>query len=358
MGLAHTGVKGSIPIHTAHLVGALRERGVEIETFGWGRHGDDDSAARRIGSRLSDAWRVRRRHAGRQFDVLFVMTAHNLTGVARDLPLSVLMRRQVPMRVLQFHGSECDKLVEPGHHVLKVLTRLLIKNWDLLLVLSEEERRQWRQFAPRADVRVVRNPYVRTMSGLAPGEPVTATQPAAKDRKETVLFVGRLLAEKGVFDLVEAFRLARQQVDCALLLVGDGPERQALGEMVERQGLTAATSMPGYLVGDDLRGAYREASVFVLPSYREGFPTVISEAMDAGLPIITTRIRGAADILAQDVNALFVPPGRPNLLAESLVRLLRDEALRVSMGAANAEKVAEFEPAEVAGQLLGLLESH
>ena len=357
MCLPHGSVKGPIPKQTAHLVAALRDRGITIETFAWGRHGDDDSRAGRIASRLADAWRVRRRLAGDTFDVLLVETAHDLTGVTRDLPLSILTRHQVRKRVLQFHGSECDKLVGPGHRAIKLLTRQLIKGWDLILVLSEEERLQWRQFAPGADVRVACNAYVRTMS-----DPISAGRRAASDsatpgREKVVLFVGRLLVQKGVFDLVEAFRLARLQVDCLLVIAGEGPERQALTRTIMRQGLTAAVSMPGYLAGDELRQAYQDADVFVLPSYREGFPTVIAEAMDAGLPIITTQIRGAADVLVQETNALFVPPRRPELLAENLVRLLRDADLRARMGAANAEKVAEFEPAAVARQFIEYLES-
>ena len=356
MGLPHAGVTSPIPKQTEHLIAALGKRGVEVETFGWSRRQDNDSAAKRVIDRLADAWRVRRRLASGRFDVLVVMTAHNLTGVMRDLPLSVLTSHRVPVRVLQFHGSDCDKLVEPGNHALKIFTRLLIKNWAPILVLSHEERRQWLQFAPGAVVRVTSNPYVRTMF-----RPTTDATRTANDRTGgagyclTVLFVGRLLTQKGVFDLVEAFGLARREVDCSLVMVGDGPEREALSQSVERAGLTPFVKMPGWLAGDDLREAYLGADVFVLPSYREGFPTVIAEAMDAGLPIITTEIRGAADILEQETNVLFVPPGQPEFLAQSLVRLLKDDGLREHMGTANAQKVTDFEPGAVADQFIELL---
>ena len=224
-------------------------------------------------------------------------------------------------------------------------------------MLSDEERRQWRRFAPTLNVRVVRNPYVRTMSNSASGASAVAALSTERSDKQIVLFVGRLLAAKGVFDLLEAFRLARQEVDCSLTLVGEGPERQELSRAIARYGLAEVVTMPGHLGGDDLRRVYREATVFVLPSYREGFPTVIAEAMDAGLPIVTTNIRGAADVLAQETNALFVPPGEPELLAENLVRLLRDTDLRARMGIANAEKVAEFEPGIVAQEFVKLLQS-
>jgi hypothetical protein len=76
-----------------------------------------------------------------------------------------------------------------------------------------------------------------------------------------------------------------------------------------RCGLTAALSMLGDLAGDELRQACQDTDIFALPSYREGFPTVIAEAMDPGQPLISTQIRGAADVLVQETNASFVPLG-------------------------------------------------
>ena len=325
MGLPHGGVKGPIPKQTAHLVAALRERGVTIETFAWGRHGDDDSRAGRIVSRLADAWRVRRRLAGDTFDVLLVETAHDLTGVTRDLPLSILTQHRVRKRVLQFHGSECDKLVGPGHRAIKLLTRRLIKGWDLILVLSEEERLQWRQFAPGADVRVARNAYVRTMSDPISAERRATSGSATPAARRSCSSWVACWSRRASSTSLRPFDSLVCRSTALLVLVGDGPERQALSQTIMRHGLTPAVSMPGYLAGDELRQAYQDADVFVLPSYREGFPTVIAEAMDAGLPIVTTQIRGAADVLVQETNALFVPPRRPELLAENLVRLLQDD---------------------------------
>jgi glycosyltransferase involved in cell wall biosynthesis len=103
---------------------------------------------------------------------------------------------------------------------------------------------------------------------------------------------------------------------------------------------------------------YRTGDVFVLPTYWvEGFPTAISEAMEAGLPIVTTRARGMADHLEEGVNAVFVPKRSPGELAEALERLLTDEPTRARMGSANRQKVAEFAPDRVAGEYLEALNS-
>jgi 2-polyprenyl-3-methyl-5-hydroxy-6-metoxy-1,4-benzoquinol methylase len=98
-----------------------------------------------------------------------------------------------------------------------------------------------------------------------------------------------------------------------------------------------------------LRELYETSDVFVLPTYWvEGFPTVISEAMNAGLPIVTTRMRGMADHLHEDENALFVAPRAPEELGLTVERLLRDPELRARMGRANQEKVKLFAPEQAA----------
>jgi glycosyltransferase involved in cell wall biosynthesis len=165
------------------------------------------------------------------------------------------------------------------------------------------------------------------------------------------------MPEKGVFDLVQAVALATATVPCKLLVAGDGPSASAMLEMAEQLGIADNVEMLGHVSGPDLARCYEEADAFVLPSYREGFPTVLLEAMSAGLPIVTTALRGAVDRLEEGVNALFVPARRPDLLAQALARLLADEQLRAAMAANNLAKIKEFAPEVVAPQYLAILES-
>jgi glycosyltransferase involved in cell wall biosynthesis len=115
--------------------------------------------------------------------------------------------------------------------------------------------------------------------------------------------------------------------------------------------------MPGHLAGSELSHEFRVATIFVLPSWSEGFPTVLAEAMDAGLPIVTTRIHGAADHLIAGENALFVEPRDVNGLASALIRLLEDRDLRTRMASANRERIRIFEPNVVAAEYLHVLRS-
>ncbi len=119
--------------------------------------------------------------------------------------------------------------------------------------------------------------------------------------------------------------------------------------------LGVRASFLGFLGEEALADLYCSADVFVMPTDNEGFPTVIAEAMDFGLPIVATGIRGIADHLTDGVNALFIPPGDVDALASAISRLARDEQLREAMSAANTAAVSKFEPRRVALQYSGVI---
>ena len=334
-------VRGPLPVHTPLLIDALRDAGCEVSSEPWGRHADDESTLGKLPRLIADIRRIRRALAADRFDVMVVKTSHEWKSLLRRLPLVAAERRRVPGLVVQFHGGRSDRLVRPGARLLKLASWVLFASVDGVLVLSTEEAREFARFFPAGRFRVVSNPYRARPPESAAGAGATA------------IFTGRLLAEKGIFDLIRAVAL----LDAGRLVVcGSGPAEGELRDLTRLLGLDTRVVFAGYLSGGALAEAYRGAAVFVLPSYSEGFPTAITEAMDAGLPIVTTRIRGMADHLTADVNALFVPKRDPEALARALARLFADADLRRRMGAANQAKVRDFAPPVVARAYLAAVE--
>ena len=346
-------VKGAMARLGARLMEALRQLDAEVVACRWGRHADRETPLASACGRVTDIVRIRRLLRSGEFDVLFVNTAHDRRALLRDVPLLVTTRGLVRRRVIQFHGSLSNELSMPGRPIMKAASRWLARNADAVLMLSSEEADQWRAFEPRGWFRVVTNPYVHDSALASRRKGVGGTPDAAP----VVLFVGRLLAAKGIFDLVDAVAKVRRLLDCRLYFAGDGRDEDALVRRVRDVGLEHAVRLLGHLQPPDLAEAYRTADVFALPSYSEGFATVLTEAMDVGLPIVTTGIRGAVDHLEEGKNALFVPPGRADLLADALFRLLTDDALRKAMAAANQAKVRDFAPSVVAKDYLRLLQA-
>lgn len=345
----HATVSGPLPKHTPVLIDALRDEGCEVQSMGWGRHHDGESRAARAVSRLRDVARVRTTLRRTHFDVLVVKTTHEWVSMVRDIPLLLATRRTCPRIVLQFHGGRSDNLALPGHPAFKAASRILFGLCDGVFVLSSQEARATSTVRAASTVRTVFNPYVAPKLGrVAPAAP--------RARTPTVLYASRLIAEKGVLDTVDAFAIVRAEQPCSLLIAGSGPAQPAVAERIAALGLQADVKLLGQVSGDELLAAYRDADIFVLPTYwAEGFPTAITEAMSHGLPVVTTPLRGMADHLKDGENALFVRPRAPDELAAAIRRLLGDEALRDRMRLANLAKVEDFAPAAAARTYLDAL---
>jgi len=255
--------------------------------------------------------------------------------------------------VLHLHGSECGKLTEPGHRLFTAMSVWLMERVAAVLLLSKEERDVWERYCPRARFEVVMNPYVPPPHDRGSAE--GASSRGSGPEPPVLLFIGRLVREKGIFDLLDALSIVSRRRPCHLRIAGVGPAENEVRRRIELLGLARQTTLLGYVSGDALKRAYRSADIFVLPSHREGFPLSVMEAMGYRLPVVTTPIRGCADHLAPDVNAVFVPPRDPEALAGGLLRLLGDAALRSRMGAANSVKVLDFAPDAVIPQYVEIL---
>lgn len=159
-----------------------------------------------------------------------------------------------------------------------------------------------------------------------------------------VLSVGRLSSEKGHADLIRAMTEIKRMCDfqTVLLLAGDGPEEPNLQKLCSRLGLEDSVRMLGYR--RDVARCYEASDVFVLPSYSEGSPNVLLEAMDAGLPIVATAVGGVGEMIRHRENGLLVAARDIAGIARSVVALLTDAELRCTLTTAARESLAEYSP--------------
>jgi glycosyltransferase involved in cell wall biosynthesis len=345
-------IYGSLPKLTPLLIESLQSLGCEVHTSVWGRHNEQENLLDKIIGRMRDLLRVRKRLKTRKFDMMVVQTSHDWPTLCRDIPLVLVTRQLCAHIVLQMHGSKADLLIAKGNGIFKAATRWLLQWVDAILVLSTEEQSQFQQFYPHGRFYVVDNPFMPSNEDSSVGKDISWEFPADCP---VLLFVGRLIVEKGVYDLLESMPIILRQINCHLLISGDGPEKEGLQREIHELGILQHVTLLGYLTGQRLSSVYRRANIFILPSYSEGFPTVITEAMSFGLPIVTTTIRGVADHLQEGVNALFIHPRDPLSLAVAILKLLNEPDLRAGMKIANYEKVKQFEPAVVGEKYFHIL---
>ena len=150
----------------------------------------------------------------------------------------------------------------------------------------------------------------------------------------TFVFVGRIVGDKGINELVDAFvRLHGKHKNVRLVLVGRyeqnlDPVSDATRNLIDTNDSIEAC---GVKYGDDLLQMYVDADCFVMPSYREGFPNTVLEAGAMGLPSIVTDINGSREIIENGKNGLIVPSKDTDALYDAMERVLTDDAIRETM---------------------------
>jgi colanic acid/amylovoran biosynthesis glycosyltransferase len=154
--------------------------------------------------------------------------------------------------------------------------------------------------------------------------------------------VGRLCEQKGQLILVEAIRrLVRQGVACHLTLVGDGPMRGAIEAQIRQHQLEDHIRLTGNATGDEVQQHLLKARAFVLPSFGEGLPVAIMEALALGRPVVTTYIAGIPELVKPGVNGWLVPAGSVEDLVEALGQVLGASVAQLeAMGQHGAAAVA------------------
>lgn len=165
--------------------------------------------------------------------------------------------------------------------------------------------------------------------GIDPEAFPPVERPPLEGRPARLLALGQLVGRKGQRILLDAAaELTRRGLDVEVVLAGDGPDRQPLEKRAAELGLADRTTFTGAVSQDGILDLYRSADVFCLPSFAEGVPVVLMEAMATGLPSVSTRVNGIPELVVDGVTGRLVAPGRADELADVLAELLTDAPQR------------------------------
>ena len=285
-------------------------------------------------------WRLCRR---RRYDVIHVHWPfpHALFGW--------IGRRAAGARVVvTFYGVEVRWVKGPLRHFKWFLKRAA-RRADAAVAISRYTADEVREVA-HVPLEVI--PYGAAGKAAEPGDAggaaaMVAAASASPPSPFAILFVGRLVERKGVGTLIDAVALLSPALDLRLDVVGDGPERPRLEARARAAGVASRVSFRGRISDADLRAAYRDASVLVLPSVvdargdTEGLGVVLLEAMAFRVPVIASRLGGITDIVTDGETGLLVPPGDAGALAMALRSLIDDPGRARGLAEAAQRMMAE-----------------
>lgn len=247
--------------------------------------------------------------------------------------------------LLHIHPTYFMDFYEGSGPVRQRAIRTTLQRCQALMVLTGEMAAKLGALVPGARVYVMPNPVdLEEFNAL----PVPAREPA------TVLFLGWFVPGKGAYDLLEA--LARLKGRCPGLraVFGGYKMEDQLRERVRTLALDGTVEVAGWCGRADVVRLLRTCTLLALPTYSEGIPMVVLEAMACGTPVVTCPVGGIPTVARDGRNALFVRPGDIDGLAAALERLLGDPALREAMLQANREDIRRYDVRTMGASLLGI----
>jgi glycosyltransferase involved in cell wall biosynthesis len=266
--------------------------------------------------------------------IVHINTSLDTRGYLRDLAYLAVAKLFGARVVYQMHDNLFRAFDKPRSAFAPGLGSLA--RWpDAVVVLSEREAQAWRARGLAPELHVVPNgidcaPFLRQNRA--------APDPAAPLK---LIYVGRLAPRKGLLESIEALRLARSRgVAARLVIAGAGPEEPRLRAHVHESGLTRDVSFVGPAYGEHKARLLAQADVLLLPSYSEGLPYALLEAMAAGVVPVVTPVGAVPEVVTEGEHGVFVEPRDAEAIARALALLAADRASVLRMSAACRKRAA------------------
>jgi glycosyltransferase involved in cell wall biosynthesis len=232
---------------------------------------------------------------------------------------------------------------KPKDILLERLERVLAHRTDVMFFQSSED-------LENAKIRHYKTDLEFLSNGVGDEWFALPLAPPRKGRLKA-LFVGRLVEEKGIIDLLDALA---NVPEVELTVVGSqlpsdrGGVAEQVARLVDREPLRGRVRCTGRMSQDQLRAQMLSTDVVVLPSYREGVPRSLIEGMAAGRPLLATDTRGCRELITEDVNGFLVPVARPDLLAQTLQKFVKlSSAKFATMGMASKNRALAYHREEI-----------
>lgn len=337
-----------VSTHVDLLLASELARDFSLIHFEVGREGREEGRLARLARLLVSPLRLAYQVLAHRAGIVHVNTALTVRAFWRDLAY-ILVARSCGARVIyQVHGGPAPQTFCGGRRLAAAFVRATLALADVIVVLSSAEREAFCRFGVAAPVLTL--PNAIDCSACEP----PAAERAAPERPLRVLYLGRLVREKGLYELLEGVRLARARgAATELILAGDGPEGAALREAARADG--AAVRFVGPVRGPEKAALLSWADVLALPSYAEGLPYALLEAMAAGVPAIATRVGAIPEVVADGVNGLLLEPRAPEAIAAAIHALGEDRDALARMGEASRDTIAaRYSMRRLAGEMRAL----
>lgn len=251
-------------------------------------------------------------------DIVHIHMSYNGSFYRKLIILNIakLFKKKV---IIHLHGSEFEVFYNKSNTIVKKMIKKLFEKSDTTIVLGEKWKNIIDKIAPKSKVLIFNNA-------------ISIPEYSAKwnDNKINILFLGVLIKRKGIYELIEAIKCLDEigwikEKSLNFIIGGSGKEEEEVINIIDKYDLNYCIDMKGWIKGEDKNNLLEKSLVFILPSYNEGLPMAILEAMSYGIPVISTNVGSISEVVINDKTGYLINPGNVEEIVNSIKDITNDK---------------------------------
>jgi len=238
---------------------------------------------------------------------------------------------KVPV-VCTLHGSDINKY--PYYNLItNKICRNAIKSTDQLITVSKCLENNVKKIAEPKKITTIYNGVdIKIFNKSSKYNKLLRKKLHIDNGSKIILFIGRIEINKGIIELISAFKKLNRFLKARLLIIGEKSNEKIVERTLIKNKSDKRIIILKRIENKMIPQYINMSSLLVLPSYHEGLPMVVCEAMSCGKPVIATKVGGILEVLKDNVNGLIVPAKDINALANAMEKIINNKALRIKMG--------------------------
>ena len=244
----------------------------------------------------------------------------------RKLPFIYMASWAKKPIINHIHGADFDEFYTNSSEKKKRQIKTVYGKCKILVALSEEWKQRLEKIVPKEKIIVIENYSILHEDALK--------ERCSRESNHEVLFLGELGRRKGCYDIPAVIEdVVKDIPDVKFILAGVGStqDETAIKQLIKEKGIEQNVEFPGWVRGNQKDKLLREADVFYLPSYNEGMPMSILDAMGYGLPIVSTNVGGIPKIVHDGENGYCFEPGNVMEMGKAIENLLENKRIEASI---------------------------
>lgn len=246
-----------------------------------------------------------------EFDIAHIHMSYK-GSFYRKLLIVLVLKLTKKKFIIHLHGSEFEVFYKNSNKIIKKLIRFTLRSCDSFIVLGENWKGIISNIEPKTKIFVLKN------SIRIPDFKVNRNI-----NKFNVLFLGVLIKRKGIYELIEAIRILSEnniitKYNLEFNIAGVGKEESDIKNLINKYNLDYCINMLGWIDGKQKEKLLKSSQLFVLPSYNEGLPMAILEAMSYGIPTVATNVGSIDEVVINNNNGYLIKPGEGEKISKCI----------------------------------------